>query len=341
MNENQVVETLHRVRDDIVVGPPPILQVTAGATRRRRVRAAGIVAAVAASAVVAAGVVAALPGDDGRVPEPAQRIVENPASVGWWADGVLHVAHAEVALPQPWLMVDVGDGVVTMSVPPEGGDLRSTLTYVTDDGIQVEIGTKSWDRRIVADPDRGWIAWADGTEGGPTELVVHDVYQHREVGRREIPAGGPRDQLPGGGPRPIALEDGTLYFAGWDGDYRWQVGRGLDPRRVTDAETYLLDVEAGVELTVGETQASVLSPDGRYAMGQTGIGSFVRLYDAATGDRIPSGIPADLAVDSVVFGPGGTILYSVPSEIVSCDIAVATCTTVVDGIDGDAVVLAG
>ncbi|PWN02469.1 hypothetical protein DJ010_12035 [Nocardioides silvaticus] len=355
MNEQQVLEALHRVRDDIAVGPPPVLQVHAGAVRRRRARVAGLAAAAAVVTVAGVVTVGLVGGDEDGRPEPARQ-VENPAPVAWWGDGVLHVAHAEVEIARPWTMVDVGDGVVLEVAAPELGEqAESTLVHVTDDGTQSEIGTQTLGRRLVTDPDTGWVAWAVGSEGEAPELVVLDTRTGEEVGRRELPVDLPRRQVFGAEPAPIAIDDGSVYYTGPDGDYRWDVAAGAEPERVTTGDTHLLDVEAGTQLTTDD-KGQVLVPGARYAVSQSGIGSQVRVFDVATGDRVPSGLEPDDAPDQIAFGTDGTITYAFstpwrrpddfdpeteiprstpPRWLVTCTLGTDTCTTVVDGIGGD------
>ena len=154
--------------------------------------------------------------------------------------------------------------------------------------------------------------------------------------------------------------------------------------RVTDVGTYLLARESGVELTRsydaergygppvlrrdGETDVELpdsvglLSPDGRYVLGLTSIGSYPRLFDVATQGRVPIGLTDDRAVVDVAFGRDGTVTFAFgtpwerpddgdlgapppvspwtePFDLVTCEIASATCQTVADGIEGDNVVL--
>lgn len=355
MNEQQVLETLHRVRDDIAVGPPPVLQVHAGAVRRRRARVAGLAAAAAVVTVAGVVTVGLVGGDEDGRPEPARQ-VENPAPVAWWGDGVLHVAHAEVEIARPWTMVDVGDGVVIDAQPPQAETgAEATLVHVTDEGIRSDIGTHTWGRRVVADADTGWVAWT--ARGEPAELVVLDTRTGEEVDRLELPVGGTRKQLFGGELNPIAIDRGSVYYTGPDGDYRWDPASTEAPAPVTDFDTYLLDVEAGTLLT-SEDEAESLSPDARYTFGSPGIGS-IQVFEVATGDRvIPSFDPA-VGHDAYAFGRDGTITFAfsspwqmpedfdvendpvpesmsvAPHRIVTCTLETNACETVVDGIGGD------
>lgn len=383
MNENQAMAVLHRVRDDILVGPAPVEQVIATAAGRQRHRRAALAAAAAVAVVAGAGAVVALQDDDSERPEPAVRLVENPAPVAWWGDGVLHVAHAEVEMAQPEYIVPVADGVVALTEPTPG-ETRTRLVHVTDDGAETMIGTRSFGYRLASDPGTGWVAWVDHPENEPTVLVVYDTEAGAEVARLDLPDDGPRHEVLDEGPYPLAIEDGVVHYASWDADYRWDVAGDEEPEPVTASGTYLLSRESGVELTrthdpergygppvVGSASeqgtelpdhVAVLSPDGRYALGLTLIGSYVRVFDVASGDRIPSGLTDDRAVVGATFGPGGTLVSTIgtpweppddgwfsgprpgsygvaPFDIVSCEIGTTSCTTVVDGIEGEAIVL--
>lgn len=330
MNEQQVVETFHRVRDDIVVGPPPVLQVTAGATRRRR-RTQVVAAAAAVAVVSGVGIAVGLWDGDGSRPEPAVRLVENPAPVAWWGGGRLHVAHAVVETPEPRAIVPVGDGVVTWTEPAAGED-RGPLVHVTDDGNQSTIGEKAYGDRLAADTTTGWVAWVDHSDDA-TVLVVFDTAAGEEVARRELADDGPRHEVLDEGPYPIAIEDGAVFYADWDADYRWDVAAGAEPMQVTDGDTYLVDRESGVDLIrsydtergygppvlrrEGEADAELpdsaglLSPDGRHVLGLTAIGPYARLFDVADqGRRVPTGLTDDRAIADVAFGRDGTLTFA-------------------------------
>ena len=187
--------------------------------------------------------------------------------------------------------------------------------------------------------------------------MVYDTRAEEEIGRRELPDSGLRDQIPGG-QRPIAIEDGVVYYASWDADYSWDLANDADPEPVTDADTNLVDVESEAQLILSEKNAQVLSPDGRYSMAQTGIGNLIRVFDVATGDRVPTGLSDDQAVDSLAFGSDGTVTYLIstpwtrpddfdpsdppptdftiaPYRLITCEVATASCRTVVDDIGGD------
>lgn len=378
MNEQQLTESLHRVRDDIVVGPPPVLQVhNAAARRRRRIRVGVAVTAAAAVAVVGA-TVALHDRRDSTAPEPAVRLIENPAPVAWWGDGWLHVAHAVVELPKPDFIQPVGDGVVVWTQGTPGGT-GAPVVHVADDGTTSTLAEKTDGWKFASDVTTGWVAWVDHPTDTPPALVVYDTRTGKEVGRHEVAEDGPRHEVLDEGPYPLSIEDGVVYYADWDADYRWDVASGEAPEAVTDSATYLVDREAGVEMTrtydehgysaptVGPAGgagaelpywAFTLSPDGLYVAGGTSIGPEPRLYDLAAEHAVPTGIDASRPFLASAFGADGTLTYAfgtvrrvtqeeiesgpidgaglgAPFSLVTCEIATASCTTVVDDIGGD------
>ncbi|KAA1415485.1 hypothetical protein F0U44_21115 [Nocardioides humilatus] len=331
MNEHQLMETLHRVRDDILVGPPPVLQVTAAAARRQHRVRAGVIAATAA-AVALAGTFVALRDDDPERPDPAIRPIENPAPVAWWGDGWLHVARAAVEMPRPDFLEPVGDGVVTWTQATPGGT-ESPLVHVADDGTSTTIGSRSGGFALASDVESGWVAWVDNPWGqdGTTELVVYDTRAGKEVGRRSLSEDGPRHEVLDEGPYPIAVEGSKVYYADWDADYRWDLAIDLPPTPVTDASTYLLGLTAGVTMTRTYDEhgyssptlelggslsvdlpywAATLSPDGRYAAGGTSFGPAPRIYEIRPGRAIPTGQPDERSMLGYAFGSDGTITYT-------------------------------
>lgn len=339
MNDLSAQALLHRIRDDIEVGPAPVARVMQAGARRRKAHRAAWVAGLTAACLAGAGLVGALhhPDDRGITETP------NPANITWWGDGVLHLERVEVRTPQPEVMVSVRDGVVlwsrsTTGVQPE------PVVYVDESGATTTIGHKSWSSPLASDPATGWVAWVEATRSAPPILVVYDTEADREVGRRELTERGPRWEVMDEGSYPIAIEDGQVFFAAQDGDYRWDVASGSEPERVTDVGTYLHDEEAGVELvvpydpkrgygdvvirrpgspdvTIGTDGASRLSPDGRYAVATSYDGtSRPALYDAITGDRLETGTEGR-PVLAATFGPDNTLTYVIgtPPEPTSPD----------------------
>jgi hypothetical protein len=376
MNDLSAQALLHRIRDDIEVGPAPVVRVMqAGARQRKAHRAAWVAGGLTAACLAGAALVGVFhhPGDRGITETP------NPANVAWWGDGVLHLDRAQVRMPEPDMMVEVRHGVVLWS-ETEPGIQPEPIEYVDEEGTSTVIGQKEWASNLASDPETGWVAWVEATRSTPPILVVYDTEADREVGRRELMERGPRWEVMDEGSYPIAIEDGEVSFAAQDGDYRWDVASGSEPERVTDADTLLMDEQAGVRLVrsydpdrgLGDvtiqrpggpdlpvrTDGRIeLSPDGRYAVAVDGIGS-ATLIDTRTGASLETGL-ADTVVSAATFLPQGSVTYvagtpmdpsqdigpafasSPPYRLVTCEIATSNCETVVDDIAGTSVVLPG
>ncbi len=170
MNETQTREFLHRARDGIAVGVPPVAEVMAAGAKQRRVRRAGWVGAGVATAALAVGVAVVAPGafqrGDGRLLAHAA----NPANIPWWADGVLHLANVEVEAANLDTMVQVRNGVVYWSTT-ETGSAPTPVVHVDEEGTATTIGDKSQDSPIASDPTTGWVAWVNDTETTPPILM--------------------------------------------------------------------------------------------------------------------------------------------------------------------------
>lgn len=321
MSIEQTAEVFRRVRDGISVGSVPVEQVIEAGRRYRRVRR-GLRAGTAVSVVV--GVVGAgllLPPVFDR-PGPIAGVVaaDNPANVAWWADGVLHLDDVQVTVPGVTELVDVPDGVVY-------GNEQGEVVAVADDGASTTLGRKVAGAPLVASADSDWVAWVDPRQDDPV-LVVYDTQTLAEVARWDLDHRGPRWGLLDAGSYPIAIDQGVVYFAAQDGDYRWPV-REAEPQRILSDQQFLLDHQGGVEVTrppyadgdkihfrpagrdSSYTRAgngAQLSPDGRYLI-PFGPHYRVRVYDTSTGNLVPTGLATDRPVMTVAFGPDNTATY--------------------------------
>lgn len=336
----------------------PVALIGRARRRQRMLRGSGVIAvscAVTAAALV--GVIGV--GPDPRPEIPTAAPVAPPAEPVPYYDGArLHLADSTVEVPRVSSFDIFGDMVV----------------LTTQDGDEKLVGAdgkvRSFDADVaygpLVDAESGWAAWVEGRSiRGGQELVVRDLATDVEVARQELPTDGSRSGSLTDSAIPLAIEAGTVYYTAVDGDYAWMPGSGEPERIVTGDAEWLLDVQAGLRVyqdrsgndwqtrVVGpgtdievDYDAGILSPDGRIL--QTGDATTgIVLIDVETGQLIDSGLGEERYVMRDVFGPDGTVTYSVgtrtqqdpdsgpvtfpikgPVDLVTCYIATASCRTI-------------
>ncbi|WP_122818496.1 hypothetical protein [Nocardioides pantholopis] len=380
MNEQQVTELLRAEWASIPVGAPPVDAVVARAgARRRRVRGGLVAGAGAAAASVLAIVL--VTGQD-RGPEdvrplgPPGPVVENPVEISWSAGEVLHLdrttvgndgedevdrviaSHARVAENEQYGAVYV--------------DLEGDVVHVDSLGRTRAVGeTEPMPYPVAASLSSGWAAWVD-TTGDVAELVVHDTAEGREVSREVLPAtestGGAWEERT----EVVAVDGETVWVRTPGGDLIWEPGEPL--RASPYSDRWVVDAAGGTILTrsadladstfeYGDADgpvtavpgggAGAVSPDGRYVLAQRGgLGDGTdgpddwRVYDTASGDRVPLQLPSlgvNDAMAQAAFGDGSFHLVLVRGtapgagaggvrrwQIVSCELADGSCATTLD-----------
>ncbi len=273
----------------LAVEPLPVAEVDAAvsADRARVVRRAlGVV--VVLLLVVGAAAWWWRP-DDGGVGRVVE--VENPLPLPWYADGQLHLADVAVSVPTAVDVVVVPGGAVM-------ADEQGGVTFVEDDGTLVRIGRTVPGTGLVAEPDNGWVAWADPGAGDP-ELVVVDTRVGEEVGRRSLSSAGGGGGQPVAGSGPVAIDGEQVYYAARGNDYVWDPLRGdafalqgtladtADGARLSRVEGgYLLQpsqYRRGIPLRGTEGR---LTSDGGYAF-LVDATDEVRVHASATGRQLP------------------------------------------------------
>ncbi len=309
---------------------------------------------------IVAVIVTTLTADDADRPDPGRILREaNPLGVPWWQGGRLHLDDVVVPVAGVEGLVVVPDGVVV-------SDDRGRVTHVAADGQAEELGGGASAGQIESDPESGWVAWVDNhleDRSLAPELIVWDTTTGREVARRDLTRHGPRYGELDEGDHPLAVDDGTVWYADQDGDYEWQV-RVRDPQPMSEVseivdvsgETRLVRLRQGGEIlvfTVGWIDpvplesGSRLSDDGRWVLG-CGLGeSPARLFRDAR--AMSTGLPSGARVVGCAFGPGEAtyvvgsprdqdaespiaVPWAPPFRLVRCTLTTPTCATVVDDL---------
>jgi hypothetical protein len=312
VTEQLTQEIFRRVAESIEVASAPYDAVLARvAQRRRRTVRTAVAAAVALVAVVCVATWSARRDPEPSAdPEPA-RVTEaaNPVDVAWYAGGLLHLAGITVELPAMTDLAEVDGGAVY-------GDADGTVAYVSATGTRTVLGEKDPGTPTVVSDEHGWAAWV-----GAGRLVLWDV-----PGQEQI------DELPvEPGTRVLAIDQDRVYLTTEAGDVTWTPGADAEPldrSGLLDAEsaTRVYAVGRGARIEMVQAFFSVsfrrpgtgaeLSPGGLFVLthrpGSSDGGPFVpMLYDARSGDLLPSGLDrGELALDAT-FGPNRTLAYLV------------------------------
>jgi hypothetical protein len=355
-------DELRAAADEVVVDPAPSpAALAAGRERRSRLPAGLLAGATAAALVVGVGTWlgtrppdrpdgAGATGGAGGVPRVSR--VENAAEVAWWANGVLHLPHVDVTLPQVTGLVEIDDGAVY-------ADRYGLVSAVSGDGVVTRIGRQAPDGRLVGSDDTGWAAWVD-TSGDVPRLVVQDVTAGARLAALDLPVDA--------AVRPVALDRGTLYYTDREDHWQWAPGEE-DPLRVL--QPGLLDVADATEarqfdrrrvelvqpffnlVRVVPGEGAELSPDATYALTRvpgTGRGDAVgdvRVYDVRSGDPLWTGLSRREVAVAATLGPDDEVHYVVAPrlhpwssgryELRTCHLGERTCFTVVRFAHTDAV----
>jgi len=260
---------------------------------------------------------------------------ENPAaSVVWYADGQLHLAHTVLAVEGLRDMTRIGAGVVY-------GDEKGRVVYAADDGRLEVLGHKDPDVPVAATDETGLAAWYD--PDSEEVLVVEAATGHVRVRT------GVDDE-----PEVVAVDGDVTYLVGKDGT------RGLLPTgpsseiRVSPAG--LLDVRSRVRAfqldpeTIQVVQSpfdvsfalsglgASLSPDGDFVGTRLPRADFeVAVYDTRSGEEIVNGLSDDDHALAFALGDAGTISYVMAPngltpgrelQLRTCELATAFCRIV-------------
>ena len=307
---------VRRAAEAIAVSAPPVEEVLAAARARRR-RRQRLVAAGVAALVAVGGVVwfVAREGQAGPLPAAKVTAAPNPVDVAWYADGELHLDQVKVAVPPLTDLAELNGGAVY-------ADQDGVVAFVAADGARRKLGTKAPDTPLVASADEGWAAWMQ--PGTRSRLVVYDVSAGQELFTYQ-----------GGGTevRPVAIDQGYVYFDTPDTSYVWNPGPGapqpLDRPGLADVEaaTRVYQVGDRIEMVQGVFSVSfvepgtgaLLSPGGAFVLSRPGDvapGAAYRplLYDTRTGKERPLGLGPDEQVLDATFGDNNSVVYLVAPD---------------------------
>ena len=278
--------------------------------------------------------------------------VQNPAEVAWYAEGRLHLEHVVLALPELRDVAVAGVGAVY-------ADDRGRVVQVGEDGARTLLGAKDPDAPLVGAD--GWVVWVDQGAEVP-ELRVYDATAGEVVGARALT--GPGAILV----RPLAVDDGTVFYTDPDGTRAWRPADGeprsdvVEPARLLAASSRTRAYQLGADVIRVERSylgvahdlagaGAALSDDGGYALTRTGSSRNglrpVVVYETRSGKDLPSGIDDRFEVALAArLGAAGRVTYVVgkavtetapgfvrttPSgqlELRSCDLTVPECETV-------------
>jgi hypothetical protein len=241
----------------------------------------------------------------------------NPAEVAWYADGVLHLAHATYALPALRHLAVLGAGAVY-------GDDEGRVVHLADDGVRTLLGTKDPMVPLVTSDPLGWAAWVDPAGPNP-RLLVYDVGQSDIIAELVLPASraGPQEEPD---TRPVAIDQQTVYFVTSEGARAWRPTRDAGFVEELDLPV-LLDVSSANKMFQLDDRLVLLdqpffsvthnvpgrggqlSADGDHAWTRSPEDGSVLVYDARSGERVDVRPPEDLTVADVVLAPEGAITF--------------------------------
>lgn len=339
----------------IDVPPPPIGEsmVLARTLRRRRHVRTATVLGVAAAVVAVGTWVGARPDAAAELRPAVVTRAENPAPVAWWANGALHLEHVAIELPSVRDLAEVTGGAVY-------GDGQGRIVFVADDGARTTLGRKLPSAPLVVSDELGWVAWVDPGDGLP-DLLVYDLTSRALLARQPLPADSAVSGAPDGGSHPVAVDRKMVFYTTPDGDFAWSPPDGEHQALGQDE---LLDVASATTVWqegpgtiridqpvfnvsfLDEGEGAMLSADGTWVLSRTPVDGSTRLYDARSGDPVPTGLSAQDDAVAATFGERDEVVYVIAHrddapaadefvrssfsghyEIRSCDLDLGTCIT--------------
>lgn len=318
-------DDLRRAAESLPVDPLQVADAVAAerderrARRRRTTRRS--VAGLAAAAVVVGGWTwwAARPDPRPPLPDAPVERAGNVAPVGWYTDGVLHLAEVEIGLEALVSFVEVADGAVY-------ADATGEVVHVDVEGRRTRLGTQRRDGTFAASADEGLVAWVQESDD-VRELRVWDLAADEVVGTQPLADDEDVDV--------VALDAGVAYYVEQGRSLAYDVAQD-DVAELADPR--VLDVEAGAVarqepdgvLSVASPRdvedrivrvpglGAQLSPDGSWVLTRTVEPRTeqvtVRLHDTLQAREVPTGLGERAVVFAASVLEGGAATYLVELE---------------------------
>lgn len=316
-------DRVRQVCDTIPVDPPPIdsvLRQAAADRTRRRNRGLLLLTGVLGAGAVAALVIgpSASPGSDRQEPSSATGPVEvtraqNPAPIEWYVGDAMHLDQVTLRVPGVRDFAAVGPGAVYLTTVGE-------LNHVGDDGVRTSLADLGEDGSFAVSDAAGLAAWV--TDGPSPELVVRDLAERDDVYRGRV----------GGDARLVAVDARSVSYVDGRGNQEIDLAaeKEVQKARTTQGGPLLDEVTAmrvfqieperifmehrsySVEFTRAGVGAQ-LSVDGRYVITRVPDNrsryDAVRIYDARSGEELPTGLRGSDDVIDARLGPDATVTY--------------------------------
>jgi hypothetical protein len=354
---------LHQEASGLDVPPPPAADVLAQGRRlRRERRTRTALAGALAAAVVAAGAVVTMDRLHGEAVGPA----DQPAfeQRGAWADGdQVHVGNHVVTVPDAaWVSYSSAGALVgSLDVMAAGPEDRSSVTLVSPDGRTRELGEIGIP---AADPGTPVVVYArKAQDPGTWELVALDLDSGEERTVATPWRAKRSPDLSMSGDRVVYVRRNRMVTVDWRTGEQGRMsalpeigmtlvqsfGRGgylttPQPLGRPTRTWHLRSLGDGtLRGTFPDGGAGVvqMSPDGRYVM--TGDGTSVTVYDVATQQPTPLGLPGQprdygWTPDGHVVGPEDG---DPANGVTVCDPRSGACDHVGGPVEGRLAVVSG
>jgi hypothetical protein len=348
----RLADLMHRAVDDLRVPPAPSAEVLRHGRAVRRHRGYAVAAGAVATVVVVSGIAVATTNGDNEGDGKGKDRQPQVADIAGGLTGPVFSIGTTVYLDGGTGTATIDDkaiksmyytsaGVVVRhgnnNYSDGGGPMRFSL--VAPDGAVSPIDVTFEETVPSTDPDQPYLAYAEKVDD-VVQVVVLDVRDGSEAARVPVPDA----KKWGGWEAPPVSLDGDLVYVGTDDVQRvvdWRtgevttsdaVGPGFpvvrDGHAVTssDRSSAVIDVSTGSILAQGKKDEYFsLSPDGRYALGQTYDfkDPRARLVDLASGSEVA----LDIQGNGLGWAPDDSVFALTGSDLTSCRADTGACTT--------------
>ena len=225
---------LHDEAASIDVPPPPAHQIIArgrqARRRRAQVRGVGAAALVAACAV---GLLQIPRADDARRLDGDLRIADTTRALSSYASGGAYAVGDELVMgadrfewnePIKALHYTSAGVVIQSGENPDRDEGGSRYALVTPTGEWSTIDVALDDQIAGFEPSSPRFAYAEPTDGGSYDLVVHDAASDEELARTSVDIG---ERAMGWRAPPVAIHGDVVWVRGDEGwtQWDWRTGR--------------------------------------------------------------------------------------------------------------------